>query len=179
MRGYGGGRRVRDALKSPSVFSMKGIASNSAAKHCGRVRMKWIWNSRWKWALIAGPVLLGALVIIGTWPLKDDIITREKYGEVRLGMSLVEVQKILGGPGKDPNEVATTRRLPRNTAEMDEEGRWENRLDDNEPGRKLVWNDRDSAVVVRLGEGGRVTDKMFMRAEPMSLFQRARAWIVF
>ncbi len=71
-----------------------------------------------------------------------DLIIRESYSQIRLGMTMEEVVAILGAGGRDlcatfreENCVGVTREL----LNVQSEGDWDHRPDDNKPNRTLGW----------------------------------------
>lgn len=141
------------------------------------------WTVGWKGAVAAVLLLVGLLIIggfgAGLLPLKHDSITRSTYDQIPLGMTLAEVRELLGSPGIGPNEVPQALFPDRQIVEAVEEGKFDNRPDDNEPGRRLVWVGRDSGLLIRVGEGNRVTDKMFHRLAPPTFLQRIQYRLKF
>ena len=132
-----------------------------------------VWNARWKpvTMFLFLLVLIGLVAVTAGFLPPSDSITREHYDHIRLGMTLSEVEALLGSPGIGVHQVK--RVAPnRKTVEMAEEGPFDNRPDDNEPGRRLLWISRDSSVMIRLGQDNRVTDKMFLRLAPLTVYQR-------
>jgi hypothetical protein len=118
--------------------------------------------------------LFAIVTIIAGMFMKEDSVTRRDYDQIRSGMTLSEVEAILRSPGIRIQQEVKRAAPDRNTAEWAEEGPFDNRPDDNEPGRRLVWIGRDSSVMVRLDRQNRVTDKLFHRFAPMTFSQWMR-----
>lgn len=116
--------------------------------------------------------LVGSLAMVFLF-LDRDGIDQAAYDRIHLGMPIQEVRSVLGRPGQGVEEEGH-RGPPREVADIKEEGAFENRPDDNVPGRRWYWSGRDAAIMVRLGKDDEVTDRMFIRMKPLTLGERLR-----
>lgn len=53
----------------------------------------------------------------------------------------------------------------RDVVDMQKEGDWGHKPDDNKEGRRWVWSGKTGVIAVRLGKDGRITDKMYMKLD--------------
>jgi hypothetical protein len=116
-------------------------------------------------------VLLGGLISAAAgscllWP-RLSVITEENYGKIRVGMTLEQVEAILGGPaghyGFHSQSIVQTRDdidVPR-LAE----------------GCYLQWLDSRHMVGIQLGADGRVVGKDFGEVTPLPLWRQVLVWL--
>jgi hypothetical protein len=55
---------------------------------------------------------------------------------------------------------------------MKDEGPWDSKPGDNDPGHRWGWPGRDAIIAVRVGPDNRVTDRMLITLKPISIGQR-------
>jgi hypothetical protein len=142
--------------------------SLALSKKGTRVKRKWVW--------MAAFLLLGGIAAV--WLLlTEDRITQATYAQIRLGMTVEEVRALLGAHGIDVASLtAGSKSGPgREVASMQDEGTWDHRQDDNERGRRWLWQGRDGRIMIRLGRDGRVTDRMFLGLRPLTFLERLQA----
>lgn len=101
--------------------------------------------------------------------LPVDRIKREEFIKIRPGMTVEEVEEILGTPtGNDPDNLII----------MFEGGPKSFASPDRFPPNKLrQWVGRDHAILVELDEQGRVSDRYFGHTNrPEGFFAKLRRW---
>jgi hypothetical protein len=121
-----------------------------------------------------------ALVAIAwlLWP--SDPITESTYHKLLLGMTLGEVEEVVGMPARDVNEAARIatekRRLQwiRIDRVMHEGNDFTREVPDLS--RIKAWQSHLSVLTVQLGDDGRVIGKHFEERHRMSVFAEIRTW---
>jgi len=129
-------------------------------------------------------VLVVFMLIALAWYclLNDDRINQDTYDRIRLGMTIDEVQKTVGTKGSDQFDQQDdngfrSRIVPtREMTDMQIEGDWVHKPDDNESGKRFGWGGLNGAVMIRVDQEGRVTDRMFIKLKPLGLLDQLR-WI--
>ena len=137
-----------------------------------------------KWtAVVFAVVLLGFGAAIFLWP--RDRITAESWEKIQLGMTVEEVQDILGGPGNDFKEaedlydrvVAKSGKEPLDHASLRYEP--DKQFAEEETKVMRVWVGREAVIGIVFDPENCVKKKAFQRgrlAEP-NLIDRLRDWL--
>jgi len=100
---------------------------------------------------------------------RSEDVTHSAYLQVALGMDLQRATQIIGLPGydvmRDRKAVDESEADNRDVVDMQKEGDWGHKPDDNKEGRRWVWSGKTGVIAVRLGKDGRITDKMYMKLD--------------
>lgn len=125
--------------------------------------------------LYFGLVCVGSGLVAFWFFLKNDLINQASYDHIRLGMTIDEVVAVLGTSGGDVSApMADGGNISRETLQMQFDGDWGPRPDDNEPNRRLGWAGQNGMILIRVDTDQRVTDKMFFMLKPLTFFERIR-----
>jgi hypothetical protein len=133
------------------------------------------WTVKSKLALLAILCFFVASAASWLWLLKEDQIKRARYDHIPLGMSLKEVQAILGEPGIYYSfEWAENNIRSRDLSDGHAEGLIEEHPENEEPGKTRIWAGRDADILIHLGQDDRVIGKGFMGYTPLTFLERIR-----
>jgi hypothetical protein len=129
--------------------------------------------------LIAAPAAVIASVALAwlLWP--RTAITRQAAARIAPGLSLAEVNAILGGPARDETTGPVGRLDPPEFALPDARGiRWRISIGDLRPGLQR-WQSDEASVWVHFDDEGRVTDchTFPMRRVEEGALDRLRRWL--
>jgi hypothetical protein len=144
--------------------------------------MAMTWNMKWRLAFLCVLGLLVGFAALCYLFVKGDQIKQANYEQIRLGTKVQEVQTILGSPGIDFSDESNQKLEGReflDVVDVQREGTWEDKPDDDEPGRKMLWFGRDAVIMIRFGQDDRVSDKSFMTLKPLTFRERARVVFVW
>jgi hypothetical protein len=127
--------------------------------------------------LLAPPIV--AVVLAGVWVLlPTSVITRENAAKIREGMTLADVETILGGPARDETTGPVIREDPPEFAPPDSSGRrFRITILDMRP--HLEWHSDQVRIWVHVDTDGRVTECSHFptrRAEE-GLLDKLRRWL--
>ncbi len=126
----------------------------------------------------AVPAALGVLAV-GVWLLwPHTAITRANAAKVQPGMTLAEVEAILGGPARDDTTGPVVCEEPPEFAPPDAQGRrYRITFVDMRP--LLRWHSDEVQVRIHFDDDGRVTDchSFLMRRAEETLLDRVRRWL--
>jgi hypothetical protein len=120
-------------------------------------------SKRAKLCLFAGlgsaVVALAAMAAVSFLPART---SRDAFDEIREGMSMQEVERILGGP---PGDYATE---PVSICGVDLGG---------PPRRASTWTFNDGMIEITQDDHGRVASKVWRGTFRLGLIERTRAWL--
>jgi len=122
-------------------------------------------------SLFGLPVALVALGVAGWLLLPRTAITRENAAKIQEGMTLAEVEAILGGPARDDTTGPTTGNAPWGTAQIiGHIPRWVSTKD---------WDSDSVSIVVRFDSDQRVTDYLayHTRRTDVGVLAMFRRWV--
>jgi hypothetical protein len=129
--------------------------------------------------LLFGVPVVAVALTIGVWSLLPvSAITRENAARIQAGMTLTEVEAILGGPARDETTGPVVRVDPPEFAAPDSRGiRYRIAFVDSRPHHE--WQSDEARISVHFGEDGRVTDSTDfpMRRAEETLVNMLRRWL--
>ncbi len=130
-----------------------------------------------KVAFAAGFSTIALLSLVGAWALlaSQGQVSLEKYGRIRMGSTLGEVESIFGGPGRPGlDKISEKKSPPRTVKDTQQDGAWDDNEEDDDKAKVLVWSGEEGAVFVRFAEGDRVVAKMMATWVPLGFIDRIR-----
>jgi hypothetical protein len=105
----------------------------------------------------------------------SDHVTEETYQQILLGMSLEEVEQIMGVPAMEPGEFADSYRRRANAGEI----KLTNRVQEARPvkaeSKTMVWTGNRGGIAIGLDENGIVIRKWYQGWQQPSFLSRLRA----
>ena len=126
---------------------------------------------KWKLALLAVVIVLVGYAALWLSVLKEGRINPANYEQIRVGMTVNDVQAILGEGGV---EFLDDWPPGREFLDTKAEGVLKEQPDDNEPRRMRTWYAQDTLILIQFGDDDRVTGAGLVSFQPLSFLERIR-----
>jgi hypothetical protein len=126
--------------------------------------------------VLAGITLVGGIAAL-CFSLRYDRVTEASWRQIRLGMSIEEVEQVMGGPGINKGLMEVLRQRNHAGEHFDLSGSG-NSIFEFDPKQAIIrhvtWSGRHGFVIVWLGERDIVAGKVFQGTQERSFFSRVR-----
>jgi hypothetical protein len=127
-----------------------------------------------KWmSLVLAILLLGFGTAFFLWP--RDRITAKSWRQIRLGMAIEEVERVLGGPGRKSDEIPLSE-LNYTIDVPTYEEPWENPFIELKA-PKRVWFGKDGIIEINVNMQNQVIYKNFRDRYKPTIIDRIRDWL--
>ena len=140
-----------------------------------KIKRKWL-------ALFPVILLLGLGTAFWLWP--RDRITLDSYYEIRIGMTLEDVEGILGCPGLDNKDWESARKRLISRVFRDKQGEFfilhepEPLLEFDREDDQKTWIGQEGVIAIRFDQKRKVDIKYFEKIYPApSFLDHLRAWL--